>query len=114
MDLVVRPNLRRLGNITGFGCIDAGKNAYPFSVLRILTDGSINAILPENGRGIDFTGPFSIRVMNLLALGRVAIEPPDLFDVSAVPLLNWFRIKRVTDSVSTAEEDELLPVHVAG
>ena len=61
MDFVVAPDLAGLGDVAGFGGVDAGQNAHAFAVLGILADGDIDAVFVEDGRGVDFAGAFGGR-----------------------------------------------------
>src|SRR3954469_4583042 len=126
MNFIVAPNFSSLGNIAGFGGVNAGQNTDTFAMFRVLPDGNVDAILPEYGRGVDFTwtvgrGIFVRGILNF-AFRRVAIKPPDLFQKHTVFVFFttvfrtryngynrlagtflWLRVERVADSVAAAE-----------
>jgi len=78
MDLVIGPDLAGLRDVPGLGGINAREDTYAFAVLRVLTDRSVNPVLPEYRRGVNLTGALGIRVLELLPLRSIAVIPPDL------------------------------------
>src|SRR5215469_2733492 len=103
MNLVVRPNLAGLRDIASFRRIDAGDDADALTVLRVLSDRGINPILPKHRGRVNFARPFGIGILEFLAFGRIAIVPPNLFDIRSVAFLDWFGIKGFFNDTATPE-----------
>ena len=79
--------------------INADKIADAFAVFGILARGDVNAILPEDRRGVDFAGAFRRRVFMRGIIqfvgGRVAVVLPVSLQEVAVALFDRFGITYV-------------------
>src|SRR5437763_17022548 len=80
--LVVAPGLAGLRDVSGFRGIDAGQNADPFSVFRVLPGGDINAVFIKDRSGVYFTRAFRRGILDWLAflhfvIGWIAVELPN-------------------------------------
>src|SRR5690349_17485865 len=84
----------------------------------ILTGRDVNAIFPEDWRGVNFAGAFRgwifVRGIILLVLGRIAIVPPNFFEVGSVAFFYGLGVESVAEAFAAAEEDERFAVHDAG
>src|SRR6266446_3389632 len=119
MNLVVLPNRAGPGDVTGPRRVDASQDADAFAMLGVLAGRDIDAIFPEDRRGIDFARPFRRRILDRLAIldfvfGGIAIVLPDCLEEAAVGFFDWFGIEGVAPAVAAAEEDELSAVDFAG
>src|SRR6516225_643472 len=103
MDLVETPNPACLSNVTGFGGVDAGQDADPFAMLRILAHRNVHSILVEDRCRIDFAGAFGGGVFELLALRWIAIVLPNRPQERRIAFFNRLRVERVAKPVATAE-----------
>ena len=113
VDLVIRPDLPRLRDVPGLGGVNAGENAHPFAMLRILADGVIDAVLPEDGSSVDFAGALGVWILKSLSIRRVAVIPPYLFEVGAVAFLHRLGVKRIAEAVAAAVKYELATIDTA-
>ena len=83
VDAVVVPDHAGLGDVAGLGGVDADQDADAFAVFGVLADGDVDAVLVEDGRGVDFARAFGggifdrLAVLVLFVFGRIAVEPPD-------------------------------------
>src|ERR1043165_3505570 len=82
-------------------------------MLRILPDGSINAVFPKNGAGIDLARTFCVGVSKFLTFRRVAIKPPDLFEVAGIAFFHRVGIESIANTIAAAKKDKLPSVNTA-
>src|SRR5437899_10537570 len=110
MNLVVAPHLPRRGNIARFRRVNATQNANALPVLGVLADGHIDPVLVKHRRGIDLTRSLSGRVLELLAVGWIAIILPHRPKEVIVALFYRLGIECVTKAIAASEQDLLLSV----
>ena len=56
VDLVVGPDLGRVGDVAGLRGVDAIEHAPAAAVRRVLADRHVDAVVLEDGRGDDLAG----------------------------------------------------------
>src|SRR3982751_2878253 len=111
MDFVVIPNFAALGYIAGFSCINANQITYTFPMLRVLTDGNVNAVFVKHRSGIHFTWTFGSGVFVLLPVWRIAVILPNSFQKLIIPILHRNGIKGITPAITAAEQDLFFSVY---
>src|SRR6266576_1808439 len=99
MQLVIAPDLAGLGDVAGFGGIDATQNSDAFAVFRVLTHGNIDPVLVKDRCGIDFAGSFRRWIFKFFAIGRIAIVLPGGFQEAGVAFLDWLRIEGIAKTI---------------
>src|SRR6185436_19321277 len=110
MKFVVAPDLPGRRYVPRLCRVNAVQDADTLPVLRVLAYGHINPVLVEDWRGVDFARALSSRVLEFLAVGRIAIIFPNGLEKTAVALFYRLGIECVTKAIATPKEDLLLAV----
>src|SRR5437667_2060337 len=110
MELVVTPDFSGLGDVAGFGGVDATQDPDALPVFRVLADGDVNAVLIENRGGIDFARAFGGRIFEFFSLGRVTIILPNRLEETGVAFFDWFGIEGITKAITAAEHNQLATI----
>ena len=120
MNFFVIPDHAGLGDVAGFCCIEAAQMADAFAVFRVLSVGDVNAVFVKHRRRIDFARALRRKDIcsadHLLSFvfRRIAIGPPDFFQIIGVAFFHRLRIEGVTKSVAAAKKYELFSIHFSG
>src|SRR5215831_189950 len=110
MNFVVAPDLSARRDIPRFRRVNAIQNANALAVLGVLADGNVNPVLVKHRRGVDLARALRGRVLELLAVGRIAIILPDRLKEAVVALFYRFGIEGVTPAIAAPKQDLLLSI----
>src|ERR1051326_2795793 len=110
MNFVVAPDLSSRRYVPRFRRVNEVQDANTLPVLGVLANGDINPVLVEDWRGVDFARPLSSRVLELLAVGRIAIIFPNGLEKTALALFYRLGIECVTKAIATPKQDLFLAV----